>query len=60
MLSSEPRTGEEAIATDESIEVIFSHPVFQDAANLALVTLVAAAGTEVALDRMSDGRFSRG
>ena len=58
VLTSNPRTGDDAIATDETIEVVFSHPVFNDADNLARVTMVAADGTEVALERTlsEDGR----
>jgi YVTN family beta-propeller protein len=58
VLSSEPRAGEQAIAVDEAITVIFSHPLFDAPANLARVTLVDADGEPVEVDRAlsEDGR----
>ena len=51
----------EAIAIDEAIEVVFSHPVFADPANLALVSLVDATGAGVAVEYelSEDGRHLR-
>jgi YVTN family beta-propeller protein len=61
VLTSEPRAGDQAIAIDEPLVVVFSHPVFDDPANLARVTLRDADGREVELAREldADGRHLR-
>lgn len=58
VLSSDPRPNAKTLAVDQSIELVFSHPVFDDPANLAKVTLLGPDGAEVQLERSldADGR----
>ncbi|PRQ06340.1 Ig-like domain-containing protein [Enhygromyxa salina] len=51
VLTSSPRAGNQTMAVDQPIGVVFSHPVFGDPSNLAKVTLVDANGAEVAITR---------
>ncbi|KIG19183.1 collagen triple helix repeat domain protein [Enhygromyxa salina] len=51
VLTSSPRAGNTTMAVDQPIGVVFSHPVFNDAGNLAKVTLIDASGAEVEVTR---------
>jgi len=58
VLSSEPRAGDSAVAVDEALTLIFSHPVFDAPENLARVTVVEAGGSAIEVNRVlsEDGR----
>jgi len=59
MLTSIPRDGDVGVRFDAPVEIILSHPVFDDPQNLAALTLRDADGEAVEISVEADGRHLR-